>query len=73
MIDSPIKIKCPCCEGDGFTIDIEIECCWSPIFTGECCGRGIQKQVQKGCEYCNCSGFIELTEINQTQNEHTKI
>lgn len=57
-----IKIKCPYCRGDGFTIEVEIDCCWSFTDTGECCGRGEQKQYQKGCEYCNCNGFIELTE-----------
>ena len=54
------KYICENCNGDGYTIEIEAECCRRSEY--ECCGIPDPVQVQKQC-YCSVITTKELLEI----------
>ena len=54
------KYICENCNGDGYTIEVEAECCMQR--NDYCCGIPNPIQVQKGC-YCNGISTKELLEI----------
>ncbi len=57
-------IVCPNCDGHGYTIEIEAECCWNADYIeryGSCCGVPNPIQVQKECRLCDY-GTIEVEE-----------
>jgi len=54
-------VTCPYCNGDGFTIEVEAECCNCPTDRGECCNVPNPIQVQKQC--CCENGKVKQ-EIN---------
>jgi len=55
-----IKKLCPNCEGYGYTIEVEAECCRKG--ENECCGIPDPVQVQKQCPYCDANGLVEIEE-----------
>lgn len=57
---------CEICKGDGYTIEVEAECCWNTGYIeeyGGCCGIPNPIQVQKECK-CN-KGKTHTTELLQ--------
>ena len=59
------KYICENCNGDGYTIEVEAECCRRSNY--ECCGCPDPVQVQKQC-YCSVINTQELLEIFKKQN-----
>ena len=59
------KFICNNCNGDGYTIEVEAECCMQR--NDYCCGIPIPIQVQRGC-YCNNTTTEELLEIYKKEN-----
>lgn len=51
---------CQKCNGDGYTVEVEAECCRQR--NDYCCGIPIPIQIQRGC-YCNNTTTKELLEI----------
>ena len=61
---------CPHCEGNGYTIEIEGQCCWNTDYIQEygcCCGIPDPIQVQVPCNCVN--GFIPQNTLNPTSKE----
>jgi len=50
--------KCNICNGNGFTIEVEAECCNCPTDIGECCNVPNPIQVQKQC--CCVDGKLPI-------------
>jgi len=58
---SSISNICKNCEGNGYTIEIESECCMNCNIDGSCCNIPKQIQVQVQCECISKeSGAVEL-------------
>ena len=53
-------IECDNCHGDGYTIEVEAECCLDFREYG-CCGVPNPVQVQVECHKCQ-NGIIEIEE-----------
>jgi hypothetical protein len=54
------KYICENCNGDGYTIEVEAECCRRSDY--QCCGIPVPVEVQKQC-YCSGNTAKELLPI----------
>ena len=56
-------MKCPNCEGYGYTIETEpdLNCCGWFLDSGSCCNNPtiVPKPIQVPCEMCQTTGKIE--------------
>jgi hypothetical protein len=52
------NVVCPKCQGNGYTIEVEAECCFRPNENGTCCGNPDPVQVQVKCQ---CSDNSDKT------------
>ena len=58
---------CPNCEGNGYTIEVEAQCCGNLSVFGECCNNPDAVQVQVACS-CDM-GYVPQ---NAQQDEKAK-
>lgn len=57
MSHDPCQGVCPECEGIGFTIDVDPECCGNLTKGGDCRAYcAVPKQVQVSCQCCGGVG-----------------
>ena len=57
---SKTAVICSACEGNGYTIEVEAECCWDADYIeryGSCCGIPNPVQVQVECRKCD-NGYV---------------
>lgn len=62
---------CSACNGEGFLVEIDAECC-EEFINSICCNKPNQIQTPKKCENCNGEGKINIVSIPATSEEEAR-